>query len=52
VVEVISDPMPLIHTPEPIVDPERLFNAFENLMPFRVRKPPLTTWKKVSAVSS
>jgi len=26
------------HTLEPIVDPERLFEGFENLMPFRLRK--------------
>ena len=25
------------HTPDPIVDPERLFEGFENLMPFRVQ---------------
>src|SRR5271169_1549222 len=25
------------HTPDPIVDPERLFGGFENLMPFRVQ---------------
>jgi len=29
--------MALTHTPEPIVDPERLFEGFENLMPFRVQ---------------
>ena len=29
--------MSLTHTPEPIVDPERLFEGFENLMPFRVQ---------------
>src|SRR5271169_3447984 len=29
--------MSLIHTPDPIVDPERLFEGFENLMPFRVQ---------------
>ena len=29
--------MPLTHTPDPIVDPERLFEGFENLMPFRVQ---------------
>jgi len=28
--------MSLTHTPDPIVDPERLFEGFENLMPFRV----------------
>jgi CheY-like chemotaxis protein len=27
----------LTHTPDPIVDPERLFEGFENLMPFRVQ---------------
>src|SRR5438105_15400704 len=25
------------HAPDPIVDPERLFEGFENLMPFRVQ---------------
>ncbi len=29
--------MPITHTPEPIVDTERLFEGFENLMPFRVQ---------------
>jgi CheY-like chemotaxis protein len=29
--------MPTTHTPDPIVDPERLFEGFENLMPFRVQ---------------
>src|SRR6202051_3912578 len=29
--------MSVIHTPDPIVDPERLFEGFENLMPFRVQ---------------
>ena len=29
--------MSLTHTPDPIVDPERLFEGFENLMPFRVQ---------------
>jgi len=29
--------MAVIHTPDPIVDPERLFEGFENLMPFRVQ---------------
>src|ERR1700704_5542508 len=29
--------MPVTHTPDPIVDPERLFEGFENLMPFRVQ---------------
>src|SRR5271170_8012692 len=29
--------MALTHTPDPIVDPERLFEGFENLMPFRVQ---------------
>jgi CheY-like chemotaxis protein len=29
--------MGTIHTPDPIVDPERLFEGFENLMPFRVQ---------------
>src|ERR1700676_3170515 len=29
--------MSITHTPEPIVDPERLFEGFENLMPFRVQ---------------
>src|SRR5271157_700462 len=28
--------MPVTHTFDPIVDPERLFEGFENLMPFRV----------------
>src|SRR6202167_6244568 len=28
--------MSLTHTPEPIVDPERIFEGFEDLMPFRV----------------
>jgi len=27
----------MTHTPDPIVDPERLFEGFENLMPFRVQ---------------
>jgi hypothetical protein len=31
--------MAITHTPDPIVDPERLFEGFENLMPFRVREP-------------
>src|SRR5271157_3960675 len=29
--------MPVTHTFDPIVDPERLFEGFENLMPFRVQ---------------
>src|SRR5271169_5874804 len=29
--------MSIIHNPDPIVDPERLFEGFENLMPFRVQ---------------
>src|SRR5271167_3872341 len=29
--------MTIAHTPDPIVDPERLFEGFENLMPFRVQ---------------
>jgi CheY-like chemotaxis protein len=29
--------MPVTHTPDPIVDTERLFEGFENLMPFRVQ---------------
>src|SRR5271163_641576 len=29
--------MSLTHQPDPIVDPERLFEGFENLMPFRVQ---------------
>ena len=29
--------MTATHTPDPIVDPERLFEGFENLMPFRVQ---------------
>ncbi len=29
--------MSLLHTPDSIVDPERLFEGFENLMPFRVQ---------------
>jgi CheY-like chemotaxis protein len=29
--------MSITHTPDPIVDPERLFEGFENLMPFRVQ---------------
>lgn len=29
--------MSLTHSPDPIVDPERLFEGFENLMPFRVQ---------------
>jgi CheY-like chemotaxis protein len=29
--------MSVVHTPDPIVDPERLFEGFENLMPFRVQ---------------
>jgi CheY-like chemotaxis protein len=29
--------MSVINTPDPIVDPERLFEGFENLMPFRVQ---------------
>ena len=29
--------MSLTHTPEPIVDTERLFEGFENLMPFKVQ---------------
>src|SRR3984885_2387343 len=29
--------MSLSHPPDPIVDPERLFEGFENLMPFRVQ---------------
>src|SRR5580692_9799265 len=29
--------MTLTYTPDPIVDPERLFEGFENLMPFRVQ---------------
>jgi len=29
--------MGTIHIPDPIVDPERLFEGFENLMPFRVQ---------------
>src|ERR1700722_15955207 len=28
--------MPVTHQTDPIVDPERLFEGFENLMPFRV----------------
>jgi hypothetical protein len=31
--------MAVTHTPDPIVDPERLFEGFENLMPFRVQNP-------------
>jgi hypothetical protein len=30
--------MRITHQPDPIVDPERLFEGFENLMPFRLRK--------------
>ena len=29
--------MSVLDTPDPIVDPERLFEGFENLMPFRVQ---------------
>src|ERR1700676_1985547 len=29
--------MAVSHTPDPIVDPERLFEGFEDLMPFRVQ---------------
>jgi hypothetical protein len=29
--------MSITHTPDPIVYPERLFEGFENLMPFRVQ---------------
>jgi CheY-like chemotaxis protein len=29
--------MTVVHQPDPIVDPERLFEGFENLMPFRVQ---------------
>jgi CheY-like chemotaxis protein len=29
--------MAVVHTPDPVVDPERLFEGFENLMPFRVQ---------------
>jgi len=29
--------MTVVHTPDPIVDAERLFEGFENLMPFRVQ---------------
>jgi hypothetical protein len=29
--------MSVTHTPDPIVDPDRLFEGFENLMPFRVQ---------------
>jgi CheY-like chemotaxis protein len=29
--------MPITHITDPIVDPERLFEGFENLMPFRVQ---------------
>jgi CheY-like chemotaxis protein len=29
--------MSITHQPDPIVDPERLFEGFENLMPFRVQ---------------
>ncbi|HTA25460.1 MAG TPA: DUF5752 family protein [Terriglobales bacterium] len=29
--------MSVVHTPDPFVDPERLFEGFENLMPFRVQ---------------
>src|SRR5580692_7246023 len=29
--------MTVTHQPDPIVDPERLFDGFENLMPFRVQ---------------
>jgi hypothetical protein len=31
--------MSVTHQPDPIVDPERLFEGFENLMPFRVQNP-------------
>jgi hypothetical protein len=37
--------MTATHTPDPIVDPERLFEGFENLMPFRARKPLLCVRK-------
>ncbi len=36
-VRTSSQEMPVTHTPDPIVDPERLFEGFENLMPFRVQ---------------
>src|SRR5271170_1660896 len=36
-VEASSQPMSVTHQPDPIVDPERLFEGFENLMPFRVQ---------------
>src|SRR5437016_3907000 len=32
-----SHSMAITHQPDPIVDPERLFEGFENLMPFRVQ---------------
>jgi hypothetical protein len=31
--------MSITHAPDPIVDPERLFDGFESLMPFGVHKP-------------
>jgi hypothetical protein len=30
--------MSLVHTPDPIVDTERRFEGFENLLPFRVQE--------------
>src|SRR5271170_722437 len=36
-VEASSQHVSVAHTPDPIVDPERLFEGFENLMPFRVQ---------------
>jgi CheY-like chemotaxis protein len=35
-VQLSSQPMTVIHKPDPIVDAERLFEGFENLMPFQV----------------
>jgi hypothetical protein len=29
--------MTVTHQPDPIVDPERLFEGFENLMPFQLQ---------------
>ena len=37
--------MAITHQPDPSVDPERLFEGFENLMPFFGAKL-LIVWKK------
>jgi hypothetical protein len=44
--------MTVTHTLDPIVDPERLFEGFENRMPFRVRKPLLLERKLCSVILS